>query len=218
MNRFVNKVCHCDAIQLLKALPTESIDAVIADPMYMVAVNKEKNCNYDWGIEPGTGKAHEFWDYHHRIYEECRRVLKPGGSLAWAMGCKFYEHFPQWFGGYRVWGFSRFLAGRFRGQNAFGHIWVVQTREQKPIRFPNDDALIIVGPKGWWGKEHVCPKTEPEMLFMVKHLTQPGQIVLDCFCGTGTTLVAAEMLGRGWIGCDLSKRYCEIAMKRLTDA
>ena len=50
---------------------------------------------------------------------------------------------------------------------------------------------------------------------MVESLTQPGQVVLDCCCGIGSTLIAADLLGRQWIGCDLSRRYCQIAMKRL---
>ena len=33
-------------------------------------------------------------------------------------------------------------------------------------------------------------------------LSRPGDIVLDCFAGSGTTLVAAEELGRQWIGVD----------------
>lgn len=55
------------------------------------------------------------------------------------------------------------------------------------------------------------------MLWLVRHLTKPGKIILDCFCGTGTTLVAAQQLNRRWIGCDRSKTYCQIAMSRLAD-
>ena len=50
---------------------------------------------------------------------------------------------------------------------------------------------------------------------MIESLTKPGQVVLDCFCGLNSTLIAAEQLGRRWIGCDLSRRYCQIAMKRI---
>ncbi len=215
MLNYLNRVFACEAIRLLGKLPSESIDACICDPMYMVAADKGNNCIYDWGTEPGTGQPHEFWEYHHRIYAECRRVMKPGGRLAWAMGFKFCQHFPKWFGGYRIWGFSRALLGTKRSQNAFGHIWVVQTREQTPIRFPDDDGLILIGPRGWWRKEHICPKTEEEMRFMVKYLTEPGQVVLDVFAGTGTTLITAEKLGRLWIGCDRSPNYCQVAMKRI---
>jgi DNA modification methylase len=40
-------------------------------------------------------------------------------------------------------------------------------------------------------------------------------IVLDPFCGSGTTCVVAKKLGRNYIGIDISKEYCEIAEKRL---
>jgi DNA modification methylase len=53
------------------------------------------------------------------------------------------------------------------------------------------------------------------MAWMIESLTKPGQVVLDCFCGLGSTLIAAEQLGRNWIGCDLSRNYCKIAMRRL---
>jgi len=214
IDQFINKVFNGNALDLLRRIPSESIHSVIPDPMYMVAKKKGKSSTYEWGSEPGQGNADEFWRYHEDIYQECRRVLRPGGTLAWAMGCKFVPHFPTWFGGYRIWGFSRYFT---QSVNAFGHIWMVQTKEQAPIPFPNEDALLIIEPQGWWRKLHPCPKSEEEMRFMVRHLSQSGQIVLDCFAGSGSTLVAAEQLGRPWIGCDLSKTYCQIAMKRLAE-
>jgi len=43
---------------------------------------------------------------------------------------------------------------------------------------------------------------------------QPG-IVLDPFAGSGTTLVVAHKLGRRWIGLELNREYCLLAMRRL---
>jgi adenine-specific DNA-methyltransferase len=43
-----------------------------------------------------------------------------------------------------------------------------------------------------------------------------GDIVLDCFCGSGTTLVAAQELGRNWIGIDESDHAIAVAQRRLS--
>jgi site-specific DNA-methyltransferase (adenine-specific) len=45
--------------------------------------------------------------------------------------------------------------------------------------------------------------------------TWPGEVVLDPFAGTGTTLLAARLLGRRAVGIEVSERYCEQAVKRL---
>jgi len=45
--------------------------------------------------------------------------------------------------------------------------------------------------------------------------TQPGDLVLDCFAGSGTTLAVAEKLGRRWIGCDIGKLAIYTTQKRL---
>lgn len=43
-----------------------------------------------------------------------------------------------------------------------------------------------------------------------------GDLVLDCFCGSGTTLEAAHQLGRKWIGIDQSAEAIRVTQKRLS--
>ncbi len=49
----------------------------------------------------------------------------------------------------------------------------------------------------------------------LKHATQPNDIVLDCFLGSGTTAVACKELGRRYIGFEINKKYYDIALDRL---
>jgi DNA modification methylase len=58
------------------------------------------------------------------------------------------------------------------------------------------------------------PAQKPLRL-MKELLSIGGDIVLDPFCGTGTTCVAAKTLGRNYVGIDISEEYCQIARDRI---
>jgi site-specific DNA-methyltransferase (adenine-specific) len=63
----------------------------------------------------------------------------------------------------------------------------------------------------------VHPTQKPEALlrYLVRTYTNPGDVVLDMCCGSGTTLLAAKQEGRHYIGCDREAKYVEIARGRL---
>ena len=47
--------------------------------------------------------------------------------------------------------------------------------------------------------------------------SNPGDLVLDCFAGSGSTLLACDRLNRNWVGIERESEYCDIAHKRLDD-
>ena len=63
------------------------------------------------------------------------------------------------------------------------------------------------------------PTQKPLMLLerIVSANSNPNDIILDAFCGCGTALVAAQNLGRQWIGIDISPTACRVMAKRLRD-
>jgi len=77
------------------------------------------------------------------------------------------------------------------------------------------------GKSGVWtfpvqqGEGHPTVKPLPMVADWVRLFTDPGDLILDPFAGSGTTLRAAKDEGRRAIGVELEERYCEIAAKRL---
>jgi adenine-specific DNA-methyltransferase len=61
------------------------------------------------------------------------------------------------------------------------------------------------------------PTQKPEALLerIIKASSNEGDLILDCFCGSGTTAAVAEKLGRRWITCDLGRFAIHTARKRL---
>jgi adenine-specific DNA-methyltransferase len=60
-------------------------------------------------------------------------------------------------------------------------------------------------------------KSEELLHRIIEWVSNPGDLVADFFCGSGTTLAVAEKLGRRWIGSDLSKFAIQVTRKRLLD-
>ncbi|MBS8122034.1 DNA methyltransferase [Candidatus Vampirococcus lugosii] len=61
------------------------------------------------------------------------------------------------------------------------------------------------------------PTQKPEALLerIIKASSNPGDLVLDCFMGSGTTCAVAQKLGRKWIGCDINTGAIQTTTKRL---
>jgi site-specific DNA-methyltransferase (adenine-specific) len=78
---------------------------------------------------------------------------------------------------------------------------------------PNGFRTEQPNTEGW---DHPCPKPLPWMKWAVNRASREGEMILDPFCGSGTTLRAAKDLGRRAIGIEIEERYCEIAAERMS--
>lgn len=62
---------------------------------------------------------------------------------------------------------------------------------------------------------HLTPKPLEMIERIVKASSNPGDVVLDCFAGSGTTALAAKKLGRNFLCCDAEPKYVELARQLL---
>ena len=92
-------------------------------------------------------------------------------------------------------------------------IWLFAEKPFKPTRFETsvwDEPVIPT----WSHKHHKNEKPKRLMTRLLAWL--PGDNLCDPFMGSGTTLVAAKELGLKATGIEINERYCEIAVKRLS--
>lgn len=84
----------------------------------------------------------------------------------------------------------------------------------KPIDSIWDDLFAV---NSQAGERSDYPTQKPETLLerVILSCSNPGDIVLDCFIGSGTTAAVAQKLGRRWIGCDINKGAIQTTAKRL---
>lgn len=84
-----------------------------------------------------------------------------------------------------------------------------------------DDArTVYVSPTNTKDKKlynHPTIKPLPFIKRMIKNSTVEGELVLDPFAGSGTTLVASKVLNRRYIGFEKEQKYYEICLKRLEE-
>jgi DNA modification methylase len=106
--------------------------------------------------------------------------------------------------GRNVWGFSSLAHCLFYGKAPNLH------KGSKPICINSNESAEITG--------HPCSKPLGWMKWLVGLASIEGEIVLDPFMGSGTTLLAARLKQRKAIGIEIEERYCELAAKRLERA
>ena len=166
--------------------------------------------NFYRHVEPETGRRYQLGD-----------LGAPGGGAP----SKGNPHF-EFLGVTRYWRFSKLNMEKLYSEGR-----IVQSKPGSVPRLKRylDEGrgvpLVVswddIGPVQAAARETMgYPTQKPLKLLerIIEISSREGDIVLDAFCGCGTALVAAQSMGRQWIGIDVSPTACRVMAKRLRDA
>lgn len=234
-----------NALELLRQEKSETFDLIFADPPYFLS-NNGVTCQSGKMVSVNKGdwdKASTLEDMHTFNMEwlgECRRLLKPNGTL-WVTGTAhniFSVGYALQTLGYKILNDIAWhkvnpppnLSCRYFTHATETILWA--RREQKSKHtFNYEDmkrenkgkqmqSLWYIKPPSTHEKRHTKhPTQKPEALLerIITAASNSGDLILDPFCGSGTTGVACAKLGRRFVGFELDENYLTIASKRIED-
>ncbi len=233
----INKIYNQSCIDGLKNIPDESVDLIFTDPPYfqyraqnVQGLKNHKDVETEFEFD-SFGNEEEYLNFLEEVLTECFRVAKPGAAGYIWCGDDFVSYINRMVD--RV-GFKFRKVIHWHKTNPFPAIY---TRKM----FANSMELLVHfskgTPKTWnhkhvnemhnfiqapicMGKERTKHKTQKPLKVCIPYIeisSNPGELVLDPFVGSGSTAVAAKMLGRNFIGFEISKEFCEISEKRLAE-
>lgn len=246
----VDRILEGDCVAELSGLPAKSVDLVFADPPYNLqlegALQRPDQSMVD-AVDDDWDKFASFAEYDNftRAWlTECRRVLKPDGTL-WVIGSyhnifrvgAILQDLGFWILNDIVWRKANPMPN-FRGRrftNAHETmIWASLSPKAKSYTFHyealkagNDDLQVR---SDWYfpictgherlkddegRKTHPTQKPEALLARILMSSSNPGDVVLDPFFGTGTTGAVAKKLGRHFIGIERDPTYAKAARKRI---
>ncbi|MEK6881710.1 MAG: site-specific DNA-methyltransferase [Nanoarchaeota archaeon] len=241
LQKDLNKIICGDAIEELKKIPDESIDLVLTDPPYncgksnfKIQEKSYKRINQSWD----TMNKEEYKKLIINTFLECKRVLKYGGTVL-TTGM-FHNAFDThvWlrddvrlnFRNFITWFKPNAMPIKFAymiGLYAYSCEYINYFTKGKTKTFnyklakelnkglQQRDLLVY---KVYTDIKSGHPSQKPLSLwsYLIKIHSNKGDMILDPFLGSGTTAVAAKMLGRNYIGIEKSEEYCKIAEQRLS--
>lgn len=226
-----------DCLAVLPTIPAGSVGAVVTDPPYSVSVagavhvgtkGDRRNLDFfegddDWAamtsrvVEaaqltlPAMDEgASAYWWCGHRQFGDLVRTFEDAGLstrfLVWSKACPAPP--PPW---------SGWPSGAELCVYAYpkGRRW-----EYGPDAVPRSNVIVADGYRhGQPGKvAHPTQKPIDTMQIPMLSCTVEGSVILDPFCGSGTTGVAAIKTGRRFIGIEICDEYAQIARRRIREA
>jgi DNA modification methylase len=245
MHKFRNKIICGDCIELLNKVKEPFADLIFADPPFNIGFQydkyndkKEKDKYIRWTRDWMTACQKVLkpdGSFYIAIGDEYAANVK---QIADELGL----HLRNWI----IWHYTFGQQTKRKFSRAHTHIFYF-TKDKKhftfnnyAIRVPSDRQLIYndkrANPKGkmpddvWNEYSRVCgtfkervgwhPCQMPESLLsrIVAVSSHPGDLILDPFVGSGTTVVVAFKMGRKYTGIEISPGYVKNTQKRLAQA
>lgn len=232
-------VIHCgDCIEIMRGLDAESVKIVVTSPPYNLKNStgngmkdgrggKWSNAALLKGYDShGDSMPHdEYTDWQRACLAEMMRVLRPDGAI-------FYNHKWRVQGGLLqdrhdiVSGFPvrQIIIWQRNGGINFNLGYFLPTYEVIYLIAKPDFKLVpkanAVGDVWKIPQEKNNPHPAPFPVELATRCIESAGdgVVLDPFMGSGSTALASENLDREWVGIDLSKKYCDMARKRIEKA
>ena len=218
------QLTRSDAVAWLRTLPNESIDLVVTDPPYE-SLEKHRAIGTTTRLKHSKASSNDWFEIFPNarfgeLFEQVYRVLKKNTHfylycdpetmfvakpLAEAAGFKFWK--PLIFDKVSI-GMGYHYRARYECILFF----------EKGKRKVNDLGIadIITCPRIRGGYPAEKPPKVSEVL--VNQSTQPGDLVIDPFMGSGSVGVAAVGVGRSFMGNDLCSEAVDITRRRLLEA
>jgi site-specific DNA-methyltransferase (adenine-specific) len=203
-----SQVIQGDCIQMLQSLPGESIDAVITDPPYLVGYRDRSGRSIANDNNPSVLDA----------FSDIYRVLKPNSLCVCFYGWNRVDAF------FRAWTQAGFRpVGHLVWAKSYAsRVGFLEARHEQAYLLakgrPNRPEAPLPDVQPWEYTGNVAHPTEKAVSILrplVESFAPAGGIVLDPFAGSGSTLVAAALSGRGYVGIELEDKYCQLARRRL---
>lgn len=218
-----NKIINADCLDILKELPDKCIDLVLTDPPYNIGEDGGK----------GWDKIDNYDCFIKNIFREMQRISK--------RQIIFFDYSYTWLFEDMAQPEERFIwhrEGGFSGEFIKKGYEPFYLYGGKPVNIPkikNDYAEIdprlkkyksvsnvwdIPNLVGYKNEKENHPTQKPIKLFerCVYMGSNEGDVVLDCFSGSGTTAIACHNLKRRFICIEKDKDYWQASVKRLEDA
>jgi len=198
---FIDRVICGDALEVMRQMPNDCVDLGFADPPYN---NGTPYAGYD-------DKRLDYKEWCQEWFREMRRIA---GRIIITPG---HGNFWMWGEIEKPWGIGCWYKPGNPASSVLGWVcwepWLYYTKDYRALGGP--DTIRATVSKQLDVGNHPCPKPLELAQGLIEKTTKLEALILDPFCGSGTTLVAAKQLGRHWIGVDISPEYCQIAEQRL---